>query len=163
MVINETVWRAGEVELSEGSITIDVAGSGKLARIYLRYENKGTTQDIHSLEDLARVLSNSNTDRARLAQSNPEGFTYLLCYLSGRRHYAPVREFMWPELESRYGLKKAEHQPRVIGGTFGITVYHFEGEDRIISRLKVDLVTLGIVEEEIVGGNRESASGVRAM
>ncbi|MCI0699488.1 MAG: hypothetical protein L0241_00185 [Planctomycetia bacterium] len=145
-----STWRAGEIPLPDGVIAIDVSGSGRLTRQFVSFQKHGVSHEISSLSELASVLHSSGADTESLAATDPSGFAYLLCLLSGRPHHIFPRESMWPELEQHFALERSACQPRVTDGKFQFVAYSQYMPTLKVSRLTVDLKTLQVTEEPLV-------------
>jgi hypothetical protein len=145
-----STWRAGEILLPDGIIAIDVAGSGRLARQSVIYQNQGVSLEIHSLSELAGILASSHADTEALAARDPVSLAYLVCVLAGKSHYVFPRESMWPELEQHFSLRRAENEPHIENGKFQFAAYSQYMPILNVSRLTVDLKTLQVTEEPLI-------------
>jgi hypothetical protein len=139
-------WRAWEMPLPRGSITVDTTGSGRLTRWYIAYQHEGEARDITSVAELAAAVADGGATAEQVARTDPIGLAILLCQLTDRPRQVPPGETLWPQLEG-FGWPRADGEPRVIDGQLTLVVYSIPVPHLRLSRLWVNLATLDVREE----------------
>jgi hypothetical protein len=148
--MNSTLWRAADLALPDGRITIDVSNSGQFSQQTITVTHHRSTRTIASLPELAESLRESQASAEQLAASDPVSFAYLLCVLSGRPHHVFPRDSMWPDLEHHFDLSRSANQARVEQGRFIFVAYSSYMPVLTVSRITVDLATLELNEDVII-------------